>query len=204
MTYAPSIAIRAASALVAALIASHGVAAAQEEPSASSAIDCSPADPDSVQISWEAPCDGDSWLFEPNVGCRMWDWHPGLSDHATWTGRCRSGVKAGWGTVQWFEHGQAIDRFEGTFVDGKRQGAGRYTWNSSNWYVGFYEDDLPNGLGTASIAGQTFSGQWQHGCFARGAQVVAIGTPRKFCDAQRGRIAAHETMKFSGSHLASQ
>ena len=181
MKYAPSIARRVAGLLVAALIASHGIAGAQGELTAPGAIDCSPADPDSVQISWDQPCDSGTWLFEPSVGCRMWDWHPGLSDRITWTGQCRDGAKAGWGVVQWFEHGQPIDWFEGTFVAGKRQGAGHYRWNGSDWYVGFYEDDLPDGLGTANIAGQTFSGQWHHGCFIRGAQVVAIGIPRRSC-----------------------
>jgi hypothetical protein len=181
MTYAPSIASRTAGALVAALIASHGVAAAQEEPSASNAIECSPAEPDSVQISWQAPCDSDSWLFEPNVGCRMWDWHPGVSDRATWTGQCRSGVKAGWGTVQWFEHGQAIDRFEGTYRNNKREGFGRYSWTKDTSYEGSYANDVPNGPGTAKVLGESFVGDWKNGCFAKGARVVAIGVERSSC-----------------------
>src|SRR5258708_6928935 len=68
-------------------------------------VDCSPGEPDSVQISWDTPCDSGSWLFEPSVGCRMWDWHPAPEDAPTWTGACKGGKKAGYGVAQWFEHG---------------------------------------------------------------------------------------------------
>jgi hypothetical protein len=143
---------------------------------------CFPVAPDSVQISWSSPCDSGSWLFEPGVGCRMWDWHPALTDTTVWTGSCKHGGLTGYGVVQWYEHGRPIDRFEGTFVAGRRQGPGRYRWNDTDWYVGLYEDDLPNGLGTANIAGETFSGQWQVGCYQQGTKTVAIGVPRTSCD----------------------
>jgi hypothetical protein len=145
-------------------------------------IDCLPIEPDSVQISWNTPCDSGSWLFEPTVGCRMWDWHPDRTDTTTWTGGCKDGILTGYGVVQWYEHGRPIDRFDGTFVAGRRQGPGRYRWNEADWYVGFYDNDVPNGLGTAHIAGQTFSGQWRAGCFRQGVLTVAIGVPRKSCE----------------------
>jgi len=43
---------------------------------------------------------------EPDVGCRMWDWHPALEDMVIWTGRCKGDPKSGHGIVQWFEHGR--------------------------------------------------------------------------------------------------
>ena len=135
-----------------------------------------------MQISWQAPCDKGEWLFEPGVGCRMWDWHPAPEDGATWTGRCQGGTKSGHGIVQWFEHGRPIDRFEGTYLAGRRQGPGRYRWNEDNWYVGQYKDDLPDGLGTAYIAGETLSGRWQAGCFKLGSKTVAIGVARTSCE----------------------
>jgi len=143
---------------------------------------CFPAFPDSVQISWNTPCDNGLWLFEPGVGCRMWDWHPAPTDTTTWTGNCKHGGLIGNGVVQWYEHGRPIDRFEGTFVAGRRYGPGRYRWHDSDWYVGYYEDDLPNGLGTANIAGESLSGQWQAGCFQHGTKTVAIGVPRTSCE----------------------
>lgn len=144
--------------------------------------DCQLVEPDPVQISWNEPCEDGSWLFEPGVGCRMWDWHPAPSDVVTWSGDCKAGAIAGRGVMQWTEHERPIDRFEGAFVAGKRQGPGRYTWADDDWYVGFYENDVPNGLGTALIAGQTFSGQWRAGCFTSGARTVAIGVPLSSCE----------------------
>lgn len=138
--------------------------------------------PDSVQISWDSPCQTGSWLLDTELGCRMWDWHPAPKDGATWTGACHTGVKAGHGVVQWFEHGEPIDRFEGTFVAGRREGSGKYRWNESDWFAGFYKDDLPDGPGTAYLAGETFTGLWRHGCFVKDRRVVAIGVARKSCD----------------------
>jgi len=184
---------RASCALFAVLIASQGVASAQVGYSTLESFDCAPANPDPVQINWTAPCDGGSWLFEPGVGCRMWDWHPDPSDLITWTGACRGQRKVGSGLVQWFEHGRPIDWFEGSFVAGKRRGAGRYTWNDDNWFAGFYEDNVPNGLGTALIAGQTFSGQWRRGCFRQAGRIVAIRTPLKSCDSSDRRAEQRST-----------
>jgi hypothetical protein len=145
------------------------------------AADCGAAEPDSLQISWNTPCERGNWLFEPGIGCRIWDWHPAPGDLATWTGACNAGLLVGRGVLQWFEHGLPIDRFEGIFVAGKRQGPGRYRWNSDDWFIGYYEDDLPNGPGTASVGGKTFSGRWRAGCLTQSASTVAIGVPRNSC-----------------------
>ena len=74
--------------------------------------DCPSQEPDSLQISWTEPCDQGDWLLDTRNGCRMWDWHPDLKDRAMWSGACPAGKKEGRGVVQWFEHGQPIDRFE--------------------------------------------------------------------------------------------
>jgi hypothetical protein len=150
---------------------------------------CSVNEPDSVQISWDAPCLEGTWLLDTELGCRMWDWHPTPEDTATWSGVCRAGAKVGHGVVQWFEHGEPIDRFEGTYVEGWREGPGRYRWNETEWFIGFYESDVPHGLGTAQIAGEVFTGQWHRGCFKQGSRTVAIGVPRKSCEENKYRIA---------------
>lgn len=150
---------------------------------------CSVDEPDSVQISWDTPCLEGTWLLDTEVGCRMWDWHPAPEDTATWSGACRTGKKIGRGAVQWFEHGRAIDRFEGAFVEGRRQGPGRYRWNETEWFDGVYENDVPDGPGIAHIAGEVFAGHWHRGCFKHGTHVVAIGVPRKSCEENQYRIA---------------
>jgi hypothetical protein len=92
------------------------------------AVNCDFAEPDSLQISWTGPCKDGSWRLDPQTGCRLWDWHPAPEDIATWSGDCPAGLKQGAGTIQWFEHGRPIDRFEGAFKGGKRTSFGRYEW----------------------------------------------------------------------------
>jgi hypothetical protein len=62
------------------------------------------------------------WLFDTQTGCRMWDWHPEPEDKPVWSGACRAGQPNGPGEAQWTEHGRPIDRFVGTYRDGKREG----------------------------------------------------------------------------------
>jgi hypothetical protein len=142
---------------------------------------CPSEEPDSLQISWTQPCEEDDWLLDTQAGCRMWDWHPDPQDRAVWSGGCTSGKKDGRGTVQWFEHGQRIDRFDGTYRDGKREGFGRYVWNEENSFEGQYVNDIPNGFGTVNLLGETFAGDWKNGCLTKGSRVIAVGVERASC-----------------------
>jgi hypothetical protein len=143
--------------------------------------DCLSEATDSLQISWTQPCEEGDWLLDTRRGCRMWDWHPDPKDRAVWNGLCPAGKKDGRGAVQWTEHGQAIDRFEGTFRSGKREGFGRYVWSPGARYEGHYANDVPNGFGTATLLGESFSGTWKNGCFSKDGRVVAIGVERSSC-----------------------
>jgi len=154
---------------------------AQQVAAASLQPDCLSEEPDSLQISWTQPCDEGDWLLDTQAGCRMWDWHPDPKDRAGWTGMCPGGKKDGRGVVQWTEHGQAIDRFEGTFRNGKREGFGRYVWTPEVSFEGQYANDVPNGFGTATLLGESFSGTWKNGCFDKDGKVVAIGVDRSSC-----------------------
>jgi hypothetical protein len=167
--------------LAAVVFALSPLAHAQQIASEVDAPDCATVEPDSLQISWVQPCEEGDWLLDTQTGCRMWDWHPDLRDHASWTGSCPQGAKDGHGVLQWFEHGQPIDRFEGTFQAGKREGFGRYQWNATDRYEGRYSNDVPDGFGTAMVAGETFAGEWKQGCFVRGDHTVAIGVQRSSC-----------------------
>ena len=55
--------------------------------------------------------------------------------------------------MQWVEHGRPIDRFEGVYRRGKREGFGRYDWPTGDRFEGTYADDLPNGRGSVTIDG---------------------------------------------------
>ncbi len=167
--------------LVAATQLAAGTVAGQQLSAASAPPDCLSEEPDSLQISWTQPCEEGDWLLDTQAGCRMWDWHPDPKDRAEWTGTCSGGKKDGVGVVQWYEHGMAIDRFEGTFRAGKREGFGRYVWTPEVSYEGQYANGVPNGLGTATLLGESFSGVWKNGCFGKDNRVVAIGVDRSSC-----------------------
>jgi hypothetical protein len=143
--------------------------------------DCPAEEPDSVQISWIEPCEQGNWLYDTVQGCRMWDWHPDPHDTASWSGACPKGQKEGQGVLQWYEHGQRIDRFEGTYRSNRREGFGRYEWNDADRFEGRYVNGIPQGFGTAHIAGETFTGEWRNGCLRKAGRVVAIGVPRRSC-----------------------
>jgi hypothetical protein len=143
--------------------------------------DCPPGEPDSVQISWNAPCDQGDWLFDTQTGCRMWDWHPDPQDKVVWKGACLVGRPDGHGEAQWFEHGRPIDRFVGAYRNGKREGPGQYRWSDTVSFEGNYANDAPQGQGTLRIADVVLSGEWNNGCLAKAGKVVAIGVPRASC-----------------------
>jgi hypothetical protein len=51
---------------------------------------------------------------------------------------------------------------------------------------------VPNGFGTATVLGESFTGTWKNGCFRKDNRVVAIGVERSGCSgvkvqAKRGR-----------------
>jgi len=169
------------SVLLFALTQLFGAAAVAQQLALVPPADCPPDEPDSVQISWAEPCESGTWLYDTVLGCRMWDWHPDPHDTASWSGACPKGQKEGHGVVQWFEHGQRIDRFEGTYRHNRREGFGRYEWNEADRFEGLYVNGVPQGFGIARIAGEVFSGEWHNGCLRKGVRVVAIGVPRRSC-----------------------
>jgi hypothetical protein len=83
--------------------------------------------------------------------------------------------------VQWHEHGRPIDRFEGVFRHGKREGPGRYDWPAGQVYWGAYVGDLPRRPGTVTIGGVSFTGTWRRGCLAQGGKRIAICVPLSSC-----------------------
>lgn len=169
--------------------------AAQQLALAPGKSDCAAEEPDSVQISWDTPCESGNWIFEPGVGCRMADWHPDKEDKATWSGSCRAALKDGTGIVQWTEHREPIDRFEGTYRQGRREGAGRYVWNETDRFEGTYAKGLPNGFGTVTISGTSLSGDWRNGCLRVGDRVVAIGVSKDSCEQDTDVLAETASLR---------
>ena len=75
----------------------------------------------------------------------MWDWHPEPEDKAFGRAPAMPAFPNGQGEAQWFEHGRPIDRFTGTYRDGKREGEGHYVWNENVRFDGTYANDVPQG-----------------------------------------------------------
>jgi hypothetical protein len=112
----------------------------------------------------------------------MWDWHPAPEDKVVWKGACKGALPDGPGEAQWTEHGRPIDRFIGTYRNGKREGEGHYVWNDTVRFDGRYAGGVPQGPGVLKIDGESFAGDWQAGCLASAdGRVVAIGVPRSSC-----------------------
>jgi hypothetical protein len=72
------------------------------------------------------------------VGKFVWD-----VDAKAWSGS---------GTIRW-ENGEV---FEGNLVRGVRQGNGKYTWPSGQWYSGDWIDDEAAGVGVIQFANKNF------------------------------------------------
>jgi hypothetical protein len=85
------------------------------------------------------------WI-DTNQGCSVWDsdWKPG--DKASWTGPCVQGKVSGSGTLTWNLNGQ-ISTYVGAYKAGKRNGMGKYTDPSGNWYSGPFVNGVPHGTG---------------------------------------------------------
>lgn len=144
---------------------------------------CGAREPDSLEINWTAPCRDGSWELDARGACRLWNWRPDPEDAVTWTGACLSSRLEGRGTVQWYEHGRPIDRFEGVFRHGKRENFGRYDWPAGQSYQGIYVGDLPDGEGVATIGGVSYQGIWRRGCLTHGDRRIAVGVPLSACGA---------------------
>ena len=109
----------------------------------------------------------------------MWDWHPQPGDKVVWKGSCKGHLPDGPGEAQWTEHGRPIDRFIGSYRNGKREGEGHYVWNETVRFDGRYAGGVPQGPGVHD--------RWRHfaatgsGCLAGADGRVAIGVPRASC-----------------------
>lgn len=131
------------------------------------------------------------WIADSTTGCKVWNPAPEPNEAIAWSGACTDGFARGQGVVQWFKDGQANDRFEGEYLDGRRNGHGVFTWANRDRYDGGFSDDnragrgvftwakgdryegefrdnKPNGRGKMTTAdGKTYAGTWKNGCYEK-------------------------------------
>lgn len=80
------------------------------------------------------------WIADPRTGCKVWDPAPQAGESIRWSGPCKDGLATGKGTVVWFEHGQAGDRYTGAYRHGKRNGYGVVTYANGETVKGDWSD----------------------------------------------------------------
>ena len=103
---------------------------------------------------------------DPVTGCKVWNVDPQPDETFTWTGGCKDGYLDGNGIFQWIVDGKAGSKYEGSFIQGKKQGKGisvfgPTTSSAGDRYEGDYYDGLRHGKGIYLWAnGIAYEGDW--------------------------------------------
>jgi hypothetical protein len=86
------------------------------------------------------------WITVSNQPCKVWNPRPVPNESVTWSGECRDGYASGPGTLRWTVDGQLDAVYEGTYVNGKRQGHGVLTLANGRRIEGeWFNDELITG-----------------------------------------------------------
>jgi len=88
-----------------------------------------------------------SWVIDPNTGCKAWNGNPQPNEHMTWSGDCIDGLTDGKGTFIWYKDGKPGSRYIGTMKAGKYDGEGIFYFTSGRRYEGEFQDGKRQGNG---------------------------------------------------------
>ena len=77
--------------------------------------------------------------------------------NGTYEGTILNGKRHGKGKYTW----DVGDVYEGDWKDDKRIGKGKYTWPNGNVYNGYWKDGNRNGYGTMKYSDGVYEGQWK-------------------------------------------
>ena len=138
--------------------------------------------------------------------CRVMD--PELQ--AGYSGPCAIGLAEGEGSASGFaqyrggfkagrKHGKGVkiwpsgDRYEGEFVDDRKEGVGSYTWGRGQWagerYEGGYRSDRRHGFGVYSWpSGDLYAGNWDNDVIT-GPATPMMQARAKFAQEARAAVA---------------
>jgi hypothetical protein len=104
------------------------------------------------------------WIADNTTQCQVWNPFPKPEEAVKWTGACKDGKASGIGTLEWFKEGKANGTFQGTYLDGLRQGKGVFTLANGNRYDGDFLDDKRTGKGFFTwINGDKYEGDFVDG-----------------------------------------
>jgi hypothetical protein len=76
------------------------------------------------------------------------------------------------------------DRYEGSFVEDKRQGLGEYYWSDGGFYKGEWKSDRMNGYGRLVKDGVDVVGEFFSDHFERPIDEAELGSLRNFVMAE--------------------
>lgn len=122
------------------------------------------------------------WSKDPRTGCRLWNNYPKASDSVRWNGECVNGYASGKGEALWSSYGGEYESDKGEFRNGKLNGHAVITLKDGRRFDGEFRNNLPDGPGTLTMDGDTYSGSWQKGCFNNDGKRVAFFTDRDKCN----------------------
>ena len=123
-----------------------------------------------------SPPASDVWLFTGKLKLIINYNSSARNDIVNFISSVDDGI-TGPGTTVWSNG----DRYEGEWVDGKKNGRGKMTLANGNWYDGEWCDDYPDGEGKARINGRIYQGIWNLGCLRDAEQQAAWGWSRHQC-----------------------
>ena len=104
----------------------------------------------------------DSWIADASTGCKVYNPKPVPNESIRWKGRCKNGLAAGKGTLQWFERDQPSDTETGNWRDGKKYGSSKIHYSNGDVFKGNYSNNERNGPGTYRFSdGTTITGIWR-------------------------------------------
>ena len=149
------------------------------------------------------------WSVAADSGCWVWNDDPKPDEVLVFTGPCSQGPVEGAGQGEWrwtAEGRNMVQRFGGSFRDGRNDGPGfyefgdgeRYTgdfragafhgegaivWSDGTRFEGQWRDDLPDGPGVYTSPDATVRGVWRAGClFDGGTLLLAVARDRAECE----------------------
>ena len=83
------------------------------------------------------------WITASNQPCKIWNPQPQPNESVTWSGGCKDGFASGKGVLKWTENGKPDAEFDGTYANGKRNGAGTLITPDGQRASGIWSDDEP-------------------------------------------------------------
>ena len=81
------------------------------------------------------------WITVTNQACRVWNPNPQPNEVVTWSGGCKDGLASGQGHLRWEVDGKLDAEYDGSYLNGKRNGHGVLTLADGRRIEGAWAND---------------------------------------------------------------